>query len=338
MSLLQTIWFLLVGVLLTGYAVLDGFDLGVGMLHPFLAQTDLDRRILINSIGPVWDGNEVWLLTGGGALFAAFPKVYATVFSGFYLALMLVLAALIVRAVALEFRSKEAGARWRSFWDWAFAVSSWLASLLFGVALGNILRGVPLDAKGEFAGTFFSLLNPFSLLVGALSVTMFLLQGAAWVRLKAPDGLGERARSVSKAVWPLFFSLWLLATALSRLAAPGRWVNFRNPLPWSAVATVLLAAVLLRESLSRDASGRSFFLSSLMTAGLMGTAGFGLYPCLVPALGGGESLTIANSSSSQLTLKTMLILALVGMPIVIGYTIFIYRSLRGPVVIDEHSY
>ena len=190
---LQTTWFLLVGVLLAGYTILDGFDLGVGTLHLFLAKDDRERRTSLNSIGPVWDGNEVWLLTGGGALFAAFPPVYATVFSGFYLALMLLLVALIVRAVSLEFRSKEASPRWRQGWDVAFAVSSALPALLFGVALGNVLRGVPLDADGEYAGTFFTLLNPFALVVGLGGLAMFVMQGACWLNLKTEGAMKARA-------------------------------------------------------------------------------------------------------------------------------------------------
>ncbi len=240
---LQTIWFLLIGVLLVGYAILDGFDLGVGMLHLFVAKTDHERRIVANAVGPVWDGNEVWLLTGGGAIFAAFPGVYATVFSGFYLALMLVLAALIFRAVSLEFRSKEASPRWRASWDWAFALGSALPALLFGVAIGNILRGLPLNAEGDFTGTFLSLLNPFALLVGLLSTAMFLMQGGAWLLLKTEGEVAARARRAALGAWTAFAVLWVVATIAARSAAPQIWAPYGEGLPWVA-PTVLLAAVV----------------------------------------------------------------------------------------------
>ncbi len=197
MDALQTIWFLLVGILIAGYAVLDGFDLGVGMLHLFIARNDRERRTLLSSIGPLWDGNEVWLLTGGGAIFAAFPRVYATVFSGFYIPLMLLLAALIARAAAVEFRSKEESPLWRSAWDVTFAVSSLVPALLFGVAIGNLMRGIPLTSDGEFAGTFVSLLNPFALATGLLSVAMFVMQGASWLSLKTEGDMRERAIQAS---------------------------------------------------------------------------------------------------------------------------------------------
>jgi cytochrome d ubiquinol oxidase subunit II len=336
---LQTAWFLLVGVLLVGYAVLDGFDLGVGALHLVLAKDDRDRRVLLNAVGPVWDGNEVWLLTAGGALFAAFPPVYATVFSGLYLALMLLLAALILRAVALEFRSKEEWPAWRRFWDGAFAVGSVLPAVLFGVAMGNVLRGLPLDAEGEFAGTFVSLLNPFALLVGLLALAMVVMQGAAWLHLKTEGGLRERARSAGLMAWWAFVVLWLAATAASAATAPRLWAAYGSLLAW--IAPVALAASLLafRAALARGRAGLAFAFSSVAIAALLGIVGQSLYPYLLPPLGtGAGGLSIYDSASSPLTLKTMLAIALVGMPLVIGYTIFIYRRFRGPVVLDEVSY
>ncbi|MGK2857500.1 MAG: cytochrome d ubiquinol oxidase subunit II [Thermoanaerobaculia bacterium] len=336
---LQTTWFLLIGVLLTGYAILDGFDLGVGMMHMFIAKSDRDRRILVNSIGPVWDGNEVWLLTAGGAIFAAFPNVYATVFSGFYIALMLLLAALIVRAVSLEFRSKVESPGWRQSWDLAFAVGSALPSLLFGVAIGNVVRGVPIGADGEYAGSFFTLLNPFALLVGVLSVAMFLVQGAAWLQFRTEGELKAKSRRVGLvAVWALL-ATWVVVTAYSRVAAPGSWNAFANPVAWLAPA-IFLAAVLALPSLFRkERAGTTFFVSSVAIAALLATLGLGLFPNMVPALGDtANSLTIYNASSSDRTLTTMLAIALFGMPLVIGYTIFIYRRFMHPVVLDEHSY
>ena len=335
---LETAWFLLVGVLLTGYAILDGFDLGVGMLHRFVAKSDVERRQVINSVGPVWDGNEVWLLTGGGALFAAFPKVYATVFSGLYLALMLVLAALILRAVCLEFRSKVASPRWRNTWDTVFAVSSFLPSLLFGVAVGNILRGLPLDAEQEFAGTFLGLLNPFALVVGLLSVAMFLTQGAAWLDLKTEGPVRERARAWAKGSWLAFAALWLVATVASRLAIPRLWQVYAQPLAWVAPVLFVLAAAGFRAWSGGRRPGLAFASFSVAIAMLLALVGQGLYPDLVPALGTGESLTVTNACSTPLTLKVMLTIALIGMPVVIGYTIFIYTRFRGRVKLDEHSY
>jgi cytochrome d ubiquinol oxidase subunit II len=335
---LETAWFLLIGVLLVGYAILDGFDLGVGMLHTCVARDDTERRKVINAIAPVWDGNEVYLLLGGGAMFGAFPRVYATVFSGFYMALILLLAALIVRAVCIEFRSKLPESGWRTTWDWAFTVSSFLAALLLGVALGNILYGVPLDAEQEYAGTFLGLLNPYSLLVGVMAVALFLMQGAAWLNLKTEGELRERARSRAKIAWAALLVLWVVAFATSPIATPHLWRAYANPLAWAAPVLFLAAMVVFRVLLDRNRPALAMLASSVATAMLMAIVGQGLYPDLVPARGMGESLTVTNASSTPLALTVMLAIALVGMPIVIGYTIWIYTHFRGPVKLDEHSY
>ena len=336
---LQIAWFLLVGVLIAGYAILDGFDLGVGTLHLFLARDDRERRVLLNSIGPVWDGNEVWILTGGGALFAAFPPVYATVFSGFYLALMVVLFALVVRAVSLEFRSKEESLAWRSAWDVAFSVSSFLAALLFGVAIGNIMRGLPLDQAGEYAGTFFTLLNPFALAVGLLSVAMFAMQGAAWLCTKTEGALLDRARAVARGSWMAFLGLWVLVTAYSYVAVPRLWRAYGSPLAMIIPVFLLVAVAVFPILLGLKEHRGAFLASSATIAFLIAIMGQGLFPDLVPALNAPTlSLTIRNASSSPLTLKTMLVIALVGMPAVLGYTVFIYSRFKGPVVLDDNSY
>lgn len=336
---LQTTWFLLIGVLLIGYAILDGFDLGVGMLHLFIAKKDEERRTLINAIGPVWDGNEVWLLTGGGAIFAAFPPVYATVFSGFYIALMLLLAALIFRAVSLEFRSKEPGATWRRSWDIAFCVGSLLPALLFGVAIGNIVRGVPLGTDGEYAGTFFTLLNPFALIAGALAVTMFLMQGAAWLMVRTEGVLRERAQKVGLTTTIVTIGIWVVATVLSRATAPHTWNAYANPLAFAVPALFVVFAILTWLQFRKGAGGMTFLFSSLTVAMLVSLIGVAIYPNMVPALGNPDaSLTIRNASSSQLTLQTMLYIALLGVPIVLAYTIFIYSKFFGPVKLHEHSY
>jgi cytochrome d ubiquinol oxidase subunit II len=337
---LQITWYLLIGVLLAGYAILDGFDLGVGMLHLAIARNDRQRRILLNSIGPVWDGNEVWLLTAGGAIFAAFPSVYATVFSGFYLALMLVLAALILRAVSLEFRSKHESPRWHSGWDIAFAVGSTLPAILFGVAIGNVLRGVPLTHDGEFAGSFIGLLNPFSILVGLLSASMFLMQGSAWLTIKAEGDLRDRARKAGLGAWAAFVVLWIAATLASRAFIPRLWQNYDHRLMlWIAPVAFIFATAFFPFALRRSSGVGSFTSSSIAIAMLIAIMGQGLFPNLLPALGDpAGGLTILNASSSLLTLKVMVTIALIGMPFVVGYTIFIYRKFLSVVVIDEHSY
>jgi cytochrome d ubiquinol oxidase subunit II len=332
---LETTWFLLIGVLLAGYAILDGFDLGVGILYLKLARDDRDRRTLLGSIAPVWDGNEVWLLTAGGAIFAAFPPVYATVFSGFYTALMLLLAGLILRAVALEFRSHEPGSLWRGSWDVAFAAGSFLPALLVGVAVGNVMRGLPLDEDGEFAGTFVGLLNPFALAVGLLTVALFTMHGAAWLLLKTEGNLQSRARRALGRAWWSVVLLWALATTLSAFVAPHLWRIYARPWAW-LVPTLCTAAVLtVRFALERRREALVFSASSILIAALIGIMGQGLYPSLVPALGGAPGLTVHNAASSPLTLRTMLVIALMGMPLVVTYTVFIYRSLRGPVVLEE---
>ncbi len=332
---LQVIWFLLVGVLLAGYAILDGFDLGVGIQHLFIARTDRERRILLNSIGPVWDGNEVWLLTGGGAIFAAFPKVYATVFSGFYLALMFLLTALILRAVSLEFRSKVESPAWRAAWDAAFAFGSFLPALLFGVAIGNILRGVPISQDGEFAGTFFGLLNPFSLIIGLLATAMFVMQGSSWLSFRTEGELRARSVRVGKGAWLAFVALWIVATIYSRFEAPHLWTNYSSPLAWIAPVVFVLLAL----AIPFTSGVRSFAVSSLAIVALFGIMGQALFPFMVPSFGDlANSLTIRNASSTALTLKVMLTIALLGVPVVLAYTIWIYRNFMGPVVLDEHSY
>jgi cytochrome d ubiquinol oxidase subunit II len=332
---LQFIWFLLIGVLLAGYAVLDGFDLGVGMQHLFIARTDRERRVLLNSIGPVWDGNEVWLLTAGGAIFAAFPKVYATVFSGFYLALMLLLVALVLRAVSLEFRSKVEAPTWRAAWDAAFALGSFLPALLFGVAIGNVVRGVPISSDGEFAGTFLGLLNPFSVCVGLLSTAMFVMQGSSWLSFRTEGELRSRSLRVGRTAWATFLSLWVLVTIYAYFEAPHLWMNYGNPLTWIAPIAFVLAMV----GYPMTTGVRSFAVSSLAIVALVGILGQALFPLMVPSFPGlGHSLTIRNASSTPLTLKVMLTIALAGVPVVLAYTIWIYRKFLGPVVLDEHSY
>ncbi len=339
MITLQVIWFLLVGILLAGYAVLDGFDLGVGFWH-LRARGDRERRTLLAAIGPVWDGNEVWLITGAGALFAAFPPVYATTFSGFYLAMMLLIASLIFRAVSLEFRSKVEDKRWRQIWDVAFSVSSTLAAFLFGVAVGNLLRGIPLDTAGNYTGTFFELLNPYALVIGLFSVSMMAAHGGFYAAMKADGELGKRAQKWAANGGIVEVVLFSVITAWSLFAQPHLLENFaRFPalfiVPLIAVAALVGAMVMGR----RGKDGRAFALSAISVVTMVGTVGASLFPRWVPALGQLErSLTIYNSSSSELTLTVMLVLALIGMPIVIGYTIWIYRIFAGKVQVEDSEY
>jgi cytochrome bd ubiquinol oxidase subunit II len=336
---LGDIWFLLIGVLLLGYAILDGFDLGVGVIHLVVARTDAERRTVLRSIGPVWDGNEVWLLTAGGALFAAFPLVYATVFSGFYLAFMLLLAALIFRAVSLEFRDQLEGAAWRRAWDVAFTAGSTLPALLLGVAVGNIVQGLPIDANGQYAGGLIGLLTPFPLVVGLMSVALFVTHGAAWLVLKTEGAVAARARRIALAGWAALAVLWIVATVVGRMSAPDRWAAFDGPLPFLAPLAVIagLAAFPLLLRARRELA--AFGASALGITGLLATMGIGLYPNLVPATTDpGRSLTIERAASSELTLTVMLVIALVGMPLVLLYTAAIYWHFRGKVKLDESGY
>ena len=339
MSELQVTWFFLVGVLLTGYAVLDGFDLGVGFWHLF-TRKDRERRTLLGAIGPVWDGNEVWLLTGGGAIFAAFPPVYSTVFSGFYLALMLVLLGLILRAVAIEFRSQSPSPKWRSVWDLAFAVGSVLPALLFGVALGNIMRGLELDAQSYYAGGFFDLLNPYALLVGVTGLAMLVSHGAFFLVGKTEGELKERARSWGIRSWFVFIALFVVMSGTTFAMQPQLLDNLEKyPVLWLIPLLAFVFILFTGIAAKKGFDGRAFLFSCLSVVGVMALVGASIFPNLVPALNDPKlSLTIYNGSSSKLTLKVMLILALIGMPVVLGYTAWIYRKFAGPVKLDNDGY
>ena len=332
-------WFLLIWVLLAGYAVLDGFDLGVGVLHLF-ARNDRDRQINANAVGPVWDGNEVWLLTGVGALFAAFPAAYATVFSGFYLALMLLLLALIVRAVSLEFRSQVDSPGWRRVWDWAFGLGSLIAALLFGVAVGNILRGLPIEGDGSLNVPFLSLLNPYAILVGLISLAMFVMHGAAFLAMKTEGELQRRMARWTTGPWIALVVLYLAATVATFFVSPFLFEGaLGDPLFWVFLLLTLVALIFVPVA---NRAGRflgAFLASSVTIVSMIGLAAVSLYPRLVPStVDLASSLTIYNASSTPRTLTVMLIIALMGMPIVIGYTTYVYRVFKGKVVVTEESY
>lgn len=336
---LHVIWFGLVGVLLTGYAILDGFDLGVGALH-LLWKTDEDRRTSLNAIGPVWDGNEVWLVTGGGALFAAFPMVYATVFSGFYLALVLLLFGLIFRAVAIEFRSKQPMAWWRRMWDVSFSVSSVLSSLLLGTALGNIALGVPLDSDHEFAGTFLGLLHPYPLLVGVTTVALFMMHGSIYLVLKTDGKRHDTARNwVNPSI--IFFIICYASTTFATLLYVPHMTETIKAHPVFGLIAVLnmLAIANIPREIYWGRDFRAFLSSCASMAALMALFGVGMFPDLVYCSTNPEnSLTIYNAASSEKTLGIMLIIALIGVPIVLAYTASIYWIFRGKVRLDAHSY
>jgi cytochrome d ubiquinol oxidase subunit II len=336
---LNVIWFILVFVLLTGYAVLDGFDFGVGVLH-LLGKSDHERRVGLNAIGPVWDGNEVWLLTGGGALFAAFPPVYATVFSGFYLALMLLLVALMFRAVSIEFRGKVHSPIWKHSWDAAFFIGSLLPPVLLGVAFGNILRGLPIDATGNFTGTFLGLLNPFALLIGVLTLIIFTLHGATFLSVKSDGAMRNRLQSYIPKLWAGTVLFILVATAASVTGAPFLFDHAEHsPLAWAFATLLAVCLIILPFANDHGRALTTFYCSAGSIAALMGLAASSLFPRLVPSITDLEnSLTIYNSSSTPKTLATMLIIALIGMPLVIAYTSVIYGVFRGRVVLGDESY
>jgi cytochrome d ubiquinol oxidase subunit II len=336
---LNTIWFILVGVLFTGYAMLDGFDLGVGALHLF-TKKDEERRVLLNAIGPVWDGNEVWLVTGGGALFAAFPNVYATVFSGFYLAFYLLLASLIFRAVAIEFRSKQPMRWWRQTWDIGFSVGSILSALLMGVALGNIAWGIPIDERGEFAGTFLGLLMPYPLLVGVTTVALFMMHGAIYGVMKTEGALHDKLR-----VWAMrciiFFVICAATTTMATLLYVPHMADRVRANPWlfSIVLVNMLAIANIPREFHHNRDWLAFLSSCMAMITLMLLFGLNLFPNLVYSLPNPEnSLNIYNAASSHKTLGIMLIIACIGVPIVIAYTVCIYWIFRGKVKLDRMSY
>lgn len=337
---LHAVWFFLLGVLLAGYAVLDGFDFGVGILHP-LAKTDTERRLFINSIGPIWDGNEVWLIVFGGALFAAFPTAYASVFSGFYLAFMALLFALIFRAVSIEFRSKQKSEGWRRFWDLGFFLSSLVASLLFGVAVGDAMLGIALDQRGVFMGSFSDLLHPYALLAGVTVVALFAMHGALYLYLKLPDGeVRERVRGWMWHTWGIFLVLYILGTMYTIAAIPRATANFTR-FPWAAAVVLVnvLAIANIPRAVYLHKPVQAFASSVITIMAFVTLFALALWPNLVTASNDpANSLTVYNSSSSPGTLWTMFIIVLIGMPFVLTYTTAVYWTFRGRVELGEHSY
>ena len=336
---LNILWFILLGVLLTGYAILDGFDLGVGMVHLAVKKDD-ERRILMNSIGPLWDGNEVWLVTFGGALFAAFPQAYATAFSGFYTAFMILLFALIFRAVSMEFRSKHDAPAWRSFWDVSFCAASILATFLFGVAVGNAMRGMPIGPDMEFQGTFLSLLHPYALLVGLLAVATFAMHGSIYLHLKTEGELQKRIQGWMWRTFGFFLVLYILTTMFTLVTVPLATHNFQeHPWVWIVVVLNVLAVANIPRAIFLGRPGYAFASSCATIAALTFLFGVALFPRLIySSLDPDWSLTIYNAASSHKTLAIMATIAALGMPFVLAYTSVVYWVFRGKVQLGKFSY
>ncbi|HUX13112.1 MAG TPA: cytochrome d ubiquinol oxidase subunit II [Spirochaetia bacterium] len=331
---LQVIWFVLWGLLWAVYFMLDGFDLGSGMLYNFLARNDTEKRMILGAVGPVWNGNEVWLVTAGGATFAAFPGTYAAMFSFLYLPLLFVLYSLILRGVSLEFRGKIEGARWKKWWDTIILIGSFIPALLFGVAFGNIFQGLQIDASG-YHGTFFGLLNFYGLLTGILFVVLFLYHAALWLVLRTGGELSERAAALSTKLWYILAAVavvFLIGTAFFT----NLYANFVASPGWFVVPFVAVAGLVSSRIFTSRASRLLAFLSSCATVlGIVFTGIIGLFPRLLPsALDPASSLTIFNSSSSAYTLRVMTIVAFIFVPIIVVYQILVYRFFRKPVTAD----
>ncbi len=370
---MRLIWWALLGTLLIGFAVMDGFDLGVAILLPYVARTETERRIVVNTVGPVWEGNQVWLILGGGAIFAAWPMLYATAFSGFYLAMFLVLAALILRPVAFKFRSKVAYARWRKIWDAAIFISGLVPALIFGVAFGNVILGVPFrfddTLRMSYEGDLFGLLNPFSLLAGLVSVGMLSLHGASYLALKASGPVVDRALKVARFAAVVTIVLFVLAgiwvafgidgyvitsqlahdgpsNPLSKFVArqAGAWLSNYRAFPWTILSPIIALSALgiTPRLLSRGRPGVAFIASGSGIAAIIATAGLSLFPFMLPSsLEPGASLTVWDASSSHLTLKIMLFATAIFLPLILLYTAWVYRVLRGPITaafIESHEH
>ncbi len=333
---LQTLWFILIAVLWIGFYFLEGFDFGVGMLLPFLGKRDRERRAIINTIGPHWDGNEVWLIVAGGATFAAFPDWYATLFSGFYAALFLLLLGLIVRGVAFEFRSKDAHPRWRSLWDWCIFVGSLLPALLLGVAFANLARGVPIDANKVYTGNLLTLLNPYGLLGGVAVVAVFLLHGANFLSLKLAGDLHERAHNLTRKLWPAAAVLVALLMIATYFATDlyARLGIASALLPLAAVVALVLDGALI----GRRREGWAFVMGGLAVILVPATYFVTMFPrVMISSTNPAYSLTIYNASSSPYTLKVMSIVALILVPVVLAYQIWSYWVFRQRIKADPQS-
>jgi len=338
-DLLVTVWFLLLGVLLSGYTMLDGFDLGVGILHPFVPKDETERRLAINAIGPLWDGNEVWLVTFGGAMFAMFPYAYATLFSGFYTAFMLLLVMLIFRAASIELRGKMTTTAGRRAWDHAFFAASLGASLLFGIAAGNVVLGVSLDQQGTMTAGVLDQLHPYALLTGATAVSVFAMHGATYLHLKTEGELQARLKRVIWTCFGLFLTLFLIQTIWTLVGVPQATANFRSS-KWLWVVPVanLLAVANIPRSLVRGKPGAAFASSSFNIFTYVFLLMSAVWPNIVVATDPARSLSLSDAASSDNTLVIGLIVVAVGMPFVLAYSAVVYWTFRGKVRLEPHSY
>jgi len=370
-DILRVLWWALLGVLLIGFALTDGFDLGVGALLPFVGKSDTERRVIINTIGPIWEGNQVWFILGGGAIFAAWPPLYAVSFSGFYLAMFLVLAALILRPVGFKYRSKREGAAWRTTWDWALFVGGAVPALIFGVAVGNVLQGVPFYLtpdmlmpmyEGNSIMKLLGLLNPYALLAGVVSLSMLLMHGSAWLGLKTEGVIADRARrigSIAGIVAALSYALaglWLAFgiegyqivgevvkdgpsnPLFSEVVRGGSWMDAYAIRPWIAVAPIMgfvgIALAVMGLRAGREVS--TLLWSKLAIFGIISSVGLTMFPFILPStVDPSSSLTVWDSSSSHLTLFVMLVCAVIFMPLILAYTSWVYKVLWGKVAEDD---
>jgi cytochrome d ubiquinol oxidase subunit II len=364
---LKLIWWLFVGVLLVGFAITDGFDLGVGALLPFIGRNDDERRVVINSIGATWDGNQVWFITAGGAIFAAWPVVYATAFSGFYIALILTLFALFFRPVGFDYRSKVADPRWRSAWDWGLFAGGFVPALIFGVAFGNLLQGVPFsfdnDLRVTYSGSFWQLLNPFGLLAGVVSLTMLLMHGSIYLQIRTEGAIAERARRATKILGAVFIVAFILAgiwvmngidgyrivsmlsanvasTPLDKVVerSAGAWMSnyHSHALLWLAPLLGIAGAALAIVLSGAKKPISAFVASSVMLAGVIFTAGIAMFPFIMPSSSDPRSsLTVWDVVSSHLTLQIMFWVVLIFLPIVLAYTSWVYSVLRGKITVES---
>lgn len=359
-EILRFIWWVLIGVLLIGFAVTDGFDMGVLTLLPFAGKKDIEKRIMINSIAPHWDGNQVWLLTAGGAMFAAWPTVYAASFSGFYIAMILVLAALFFRPVGLEYRAKIDNPTWRKAWDWGLFAGGAVPSLVFGVAFGNLLQGVPFEFNDfmsvKYTGSFWGLLNPFALLCGVLSLSMLTTQGSAWLQMKTTSELRDRARTITQVgaivtlatfvlagIWLVFKDGYIVTSMIDRngpssplgkqvILEAGAWFNNYKEMPILWVFPLLaVGSALLNVAASKaNRNGFAFLFSSLTMVGIIFTAGIAMFPFIMPSISHPEmSLLMWDSTSSKLTLTLMLFLAVIFVVLILAYTVWSYSKMFG---------
>jgi cytochrome d ubiquinol oxidase subunit II len=359
-EMLKLIWWLLIGVLLIGFALTDGFDMGVGILLPIIGKTDEERRIMLNTVGPHWEGNQVWLVTAGGALFAAWPMVYALAFSGFYIAMMITLFALFLRPVGFDYRSKLEDTRWRSCWDWGLFIGSFVPALIFGVAFGNLLLGVPFHfdefLRPIYTGSFWALLNPFALLCGVISVTMFVMHGAVWLQIRTIDGLEFRATRTAKYTAVLLFvcfagaGVWVSnidGYLLNQIAdvngivtpdlkqvsqQTGAWMNNYANYPWMILfpALALICCVLVFVCSQTAMHALAFIASSIAVACVILTAGFAMFPFIMPSSSNfNSSLTMWDATSSELTLSIMFWVAIIFVPIILAYSFWTYRKMWG---------